>query len=621
MAITDPIRTTRRIALGTALGGAAAAFTGTSVAAAAPGDVTGTSTGQSSTPHRAVSRSTAARSGGPSVNPDDLHFTAGTRLRQGRARQVGLDPDSIDSLRVDITRFLEPTPETPDHPEYAGAAVIAVKDGVIVAEESAGKAVRYGLDGTTVVELPAGEQIDAAIDTIWDLASMSKLFTTTAVAQLIENGLVGLEDPVVDYLPGFATHGKSDILIRHLLTHTSGLIPDPIPSLWKGYDNHDDRVAAILDTTPHAGPGVEYVYSDINFMTLGLLVQEVSGKPLDVYVGEHITGPLRMHDTMYNPPASLKHRIAAQEYEPWADRGLVWGSVHDENAWALDGVAGHAGVFSTVGDIAIFAQAYLNGGSYRGARILRPRTVRLMLHDYNGEKFPTDTHGLGWELGLVWYHAALWSPVSFGHTGFTGTSIVVDPIDHQFVVLLSNRAHPDREWASNNPSRRAVADDLGLATVVRPRHGRRAWFSGRVDKTTATMDVPLAAASEGRLAFDLWYDTEPRYDFGRLESSSDGSTFSPLPFRLRGRGWDTETDGSVNGFGDRRWLHGAADLPAGTTMLRWSYQTDSTSQGRGIYADNITVRDGHKIIFNSARRKDEARIVPNGWYQPAAGMP
>ncbi|SDS59004.1 serine hydrolase domain-containing protein [Microlunatus soli] len=618
MAIIEPPRRSRRVVLSAALGGTAAALTGSSIAAASPRDITDTSTGQSGTPHRAVGRRSAG-SGTPTITADDLRFTPHTRLRRGRARQVGLEPGRIDKITDDIGRFLSPTPETPAHPEYAGAAVIAVKDGVIVANEAAGKAVRYGLADTTVIELPADQQIDARTDTIWDLASMSKLFTATAVVQLIEQGLVGLQDPVVDHLPAFASHGKSDILIRHLLTHTSGLIPDPIPSLWKGYDNHDDRVAAILDTTPHAGPGVEYVYSDINFMTLGLIVEKVSGQSLDRYVHDHITAPLGMRDTMYNPPASLKHRIAAQEYEPWADRGLVWGSVHDENAWALDGVAGHAGVFSTVGDMAIFAQTYLNGGSYRGTRILRPDTVRLMLHDYNGEQFPTDTHGLGWELGLVWYHAALWSPVSFGHTGFTGTSIVVDPIDRQFVILMTNRVHPDREWGSNNPSRRAVADDLGLATTIRPNSGRQAWFSGRTDKTTTTLDVGLPATADGRLDFDLWYDTEPLYDYGRLQSSTDGSTFAALPFRLRGRDIVAESDGSVNGYGGRRWLHCSADLPDGTTRLRWSYQTDSTSQGRGIYLDDIVVRSGPKTVFDSGRRRDAAAITTNGWHLSPGG--
>ncbi|QDP95802.1 serine hydrolase [Microlunatus elymi] len=606
----------RRAVLGAAVGGAAAAFVGTATASAAPRDPT-TATGHTTTPHRAqstrVARAATAVDGAPTITSDDLRFTPWARLRRGRPEQVGLERDSIAQLRTDIARYLVPTPDTPAHPEYAGATVIAVKDGVIVAYESAGKAVRYGLDGDTVVELPVAQQIDARLDTIWDLASMSKLFTATAVMQLIESGRVGLEEPVVSYLPDFAAHGKSDILIRHLLTHTSGLIPDPIPSLWAGYDTYDERIAAILDTTPDAPPGTEYVYSDLNFLTLGLVVEVVSGQRLDDYVRDHITRPLGMHDTMYNPPAALKHRVAAEEYEPWADRGLVWGSVHDENAWALGGVAGHAGVFSTAYDIAIFAQTYLNGGSYRGVRILQEDTVRQMLHDFNGATFPDDTHGLGWELGLVWYHGAIWSPVSFGHTGYTGTSIVVDPIEHQFVILLTNRVHPSRDWGSNNPSRRAVADDLGMANPVRPRHGRQEWFAGRANKTDATLDVPLPATAAGKLDFDYWYDTEPHYDFGRLQYSTDGTSFSPLPFTLDGGQWHWTTDGSVSGYGGRRWLRGSADLPAGTTTLRWSYQTDTNSQGRGVYLGAVRVTDGHKIIFDSLRPRDAAKVRTDGW--------
>lgn len=605
-------RTSRRTVLGVVLGGAAGAALGASSAYAIPRDPDpGAVAGAKALP---AHRPGAVRaSGAPTITSDDLVFTAGTTLRSGSARQVGLDAGRIDQMATDIERFLRPTAETPAHPEYAGATVIAVKDGVIIAYEAAGKAVRYGLSGDTVVELPADQQIDAAKDTIWDLASMSKLFTATSIMQLIERGKVGLEEPVISYLPAFGSHGKSDILIRHLLTHTSGLIPDPVPSLWQGYDTYDERVAAIMDTEPDAAPGTEYVYSDINFMTLGLVVEKVSGLSLDRYVGDHITGPLGMRDTMYNPPESLKPRIAAEEYEPWAGRGMVWGSVHDENAWALNGVAGHAGVFSTAYDMAIFAQMYINGGSYNGVRILGEQTVRQMLHDYNGAQFPYDTHGLGWELGQTWYHGAIWSPVSFGHTGFTGTTIAVDPIDHQFVILMANRVHPDRNWASNNPSRRAVADDLGLATPVQPKSGQT-WFSGRVDGTTATLDVPLSPTTAGTMTFDYWYDTEPLYDYGRVRSSADGSTFDPLPVDFAGGRWAwTADDGSVTGYGGRRWLRGSAELPAGTTRLRWTYQTDSSSEGRGIYLAGITVRDGGRIVFDSRVAPDAAAVQTDGW--------
>lgn len=577
----------RSFLLAGAGGVAVAALGGTTGASAAPG-----------------------RTGPPTATEADVRFTPGLRLRTGRPGQVGLTGDTVQQLPDHLARYLTTTPENPDHPMYAGACVIAAKDGVIVQHAAVGDAVRYTLDGTTVVELPADQRIAASTDTIWDLASMSKLFTATAVAQLIERGAVDLHAPVVTYLPAFASHGKSDITVLNLLTHTSGLIPDPKPSLWQGYDTIPERRAAILDTTPSDPPNTTYVYSDLNFLTLGLIVETVSGQPLDDYVREHITAPLGMHDTMYNPPAALRHRIAAQEYEPWADRGLVWGQVHDENAWALGGVAGHAGVFSTSHDLAIFAQTYLNGGRYGSARILSADTVRLMLHDYNGATFPSDTHGLGWELGLNWYMGALGSPVTFGHTGYTGTSIVVDPLSHSYVILLTNRVHPSRDWGSNNISRRVAADDVGLALPVRA--AGTAWYT-RTDDATSTLTVPVPDGAT-TLRYAFWYDTEPLADTVALAASPDGSTYTGLPCDLAGGRWAwTAADGTVTGYGGRRWLTGTARVPAGSTTVRWSYATDSNSQGRGVYLDAITLRGPSGVLFDSRRSADAARISADGW--------
>ncbi|BCJ36850.1 serine hydrolase [Actinocatenispora thailandica] len=550
------------------------------------------------------------RGGPPTATPADIRFSPGRTLRSGRPGQVGLVGDTVQAMPDHLARYLTTTPENPNHPMYAGAAVIAVKDGVIVQHAAVGDAVRYTLDGTTVVELPADQRIAATTDTIWDLASMSKLFTATSVLQLIEQGRVDLHAPVVTYLPAFASHGKSDITVRNLLTHTSGLIPDPVPSLWKGYQTIPERKAAILDTTPSAPPDTQYVYSDLNFLTLGLIVETISGQSLDEYVREHVTEPLGMHDTMYNPPAALRHRVAAEEYEPWAGRGLVWGQVHDENAWALGGVAGHAGVFSTTHDLAIFAQMYLNGGRYGRARILHEDTVRLMLHDYNGAQFPYDTHGLGWELGLNWYMGALGSPVTFGHTGYTGTSIVVDPLSHSFVILLTNRVHPSRDWGSNNVSRRVAADDVGLALPVHATH--HAYYS-RTDHSDSTLTLPVPDGAT-TLRFRVWFDTEPLCDYLTLQASGNGTDFTGLSCQLAGGPWSwTAGDGSVDGYGGRRWLSGTAQVPAGTTALRWQYATDTNSQGRGVYVDDVTVLGRHGVLFDSRRSTDAARISLNGW--------
>lgn len=600
---SDMLLTSRRTLLGGTIGGVAMTLLGGAAVASTPEDPT----------KSAAARTLAALAGKPpTVTPDELTFTPRTVLRPGHARQVGLDPAQIATIRTELTRFLEPTPENPDHPLYAGATAIAVKDGVIVAHESVGKALKYGLDGTTVVELPADQQVDAQLDTMWDVASMSKLFTTTAILQLMEQGRVDLEAPVVTYLPEFAPHGKDAILVRHLLTHVSGLLAGPVPSLWAGYDTYEERVAAIMDTEPTHAPEQIYRYSDINLITLGLMVERLSGKKLDVYVHDHVTAPLGMRDTMYNPPADRLDRVAATEYEPWAGRPMIRGEVHDENSWALGGVAGHAGVFSTAADMAKFGQMFLNGGVYNGTRILKEETVRLSLRDYTGEQFG-DSRGLGWELATTWYHGPIWSPVSFGHTGYTGTSIVMDPIGHQLVVLMTNRVHPSRDWGSNNPSRRAVSDAIGMASAVRAAKGRTSWFSGRANSKTATLDVPLPATAGAKLTFDYWFDTEPDFDYGRLQCSTDGTTFTALPATLHGGGYRWESGGVVDGYGGRRWLRGAAELPEGTTTVRWTYETDGSSQGRGIFVDGIVVSQGRRTLFDSGRRSDEARIVADGW--------
>ena len=187
--------------------------------------------------------------------------------------------------------------------------------------------------------------------------------------QQIQAGKLDLNATVASYLPAFASNGKGDITIEQLLTHTSGLPADPSPALWT-YATMPERIAAIMNTVPQYPAGTTYLYSDLNMLTLQQVLQQITGKTLDVLVRQGITAPLGMKDTMYNPPASLKPRIAAEEYELGPgepQRGLVWGSVHDENAWAMGGVAGHAGVFSTVSDMAVLAQAILNGGTYQRA--------------------------------------------------------------------------------------------------------------------------------------------------------------------------------------------------------------------------------------------------------------
>ncbi|QQK74794.1 serine hydrolase [Salicibibacter cibarius] len=209
-------------------------------------------------------------------------------------------------------------------------------------------------------------------------------------------------------------------------------------------------------------PGSDYVYSDLNMITLASVIEHITGERLDEYIEKNITEPLGMDDTMFNPPESLQERTAATEYQPEVDRGLVWGEVQDENAWVMDGVSGHAGLFSTARDLAVFGQMFLNEGKYEGERILQADTVKKIGTDQL-PNFPEDSHGLGWELDQAWYMGDLASSETMGHTGFTGTSIVLDPNEQTAAILLSNRVHPTREGESPNTIRENVADQTAAA--------------------------------------------------------------------------------------------------------------------------------------------------------------
>ena len=331
-------------------------------------------------------------------------------------------------------------------------------------------------------QLPEADRIETRTDTIYDLASVSKLFTSVVVMQQVEAGRVDLDAPVSRYLPEFSEHSaaspydKSGITVRQLLTHTSGF-PAFLP-LWRDYPDPASRLRAAVTADLTAEAGTRYLYSDLNLITLGALVTAVTGKPLDRLVADGITTPLRMRDTGYNPSPRSEAAVAATEFQAVPDRGMVWGEVHDENAWSFGGVAGHAGVFSTARDLGVLAQTMINGGSYEGRRILRSASVRQMITNENTE-FAGDAHGLGFELDQRWYMGGLSSLRTAGHTGYTGTSLVIDFASRSFAILLTNRVHPSRSWGSVNPARVAAAQGLAESLAVRPQEGRTAWFSRR----------------------------------------------------------------------------------------------------------------------------------------------
>ncbi len=329
------------------------------------------------------------------------------------------------------------------------AAIASVVEEAIRTGKCPGAVVVIGHQGRVIYRKAFGhralvpEELPMTVDTIFDLASLTKVVaTTTAVMQLVEQGKIILSAPVSDYWPEFKDNGKQAISVRELMTHYSGLPPDlDLKPDWSGYET---AMKMIVDAKPIVPPGTRFLYSDINFETLGELVRRVSGEPLDVYCVEHMFKPLGMKETRFKPPATWRHRIAPTQYQ-YGDKGkMLWGEVHDPTSYNMGGVAGHAGLFSTADDLTIFVQMLLNGGSYKGVRILSPLTVEKM----TTPQTPPDkmvVRGLGWDLDSPFAsnRGELFEVGSFGHTGFTGTDIWIDPVSKTYLILLANGVHPD----------------------------------------------------------------------------------------------------------------------------------------------------------------------------------
>ena len=320
---------------------------------------------------------------------------------------------------------------------WPGAVLFAAKDGKIFIHDAVGY--------QTYKQNKVTRRSD-----IFDLASITKVVaTTSAVMKLVETGQIDLDEKVVTYLPDFKGkkpkyfQQKNRITIKHLLTHTSGLPPYKQYFLMGG--DSKTRLDSVFNTEPAYGIEVKTKYSDIGLITLGKVVEKVGGVSLDILVDSLVFRPLGMNTTFYNPPSSKIRRIIPTEIDSGYRNGLIHGEVHDENSHSLGGVTGHAGLFSTADDLAVFSQMMLNGGIYGWKRVFKQETIQLFTTKANVVE--GSSRCLGWDSPSGKASGGVFlSDSSFGHTGYTGTSLWIDPENNMFVILLTNAVHPNRSW-------------------------------------------------------------------------------------------------------------------------------------------------------------------------------
>jgi CubicO group peptidase (beta-lactamase class C family) len=428
----------RRTLLGVGLGSAALAGCGRPDAA---GVWTQPSTGPAAPAH-----SPAAHAAAPGTPPPPTGLTKA--------------PPYAARVHDVLTKYLKPTPDNPEHPGYAGAVALVMVDGRTTLHTAVGHALRYQAGP---VELPTSRRVAAKPDSIFDLASLTKVYTALLVLQLVDQGKVDLTAPLRRYLPEFTGTGKGAITIAMLLAHTSAL---PVGAKVTGMPDNTARWKSVLSTPLVRGgvPGTTFRYSSVGLMVLGRLVEKLTGSTLDKALRDNLLTPLGLKDTGFQPLKWVGDRQRLVATDARTSRGLLRGTVHDDVCNTLGGVAGHAGVFATAKDVAVIGQLLLDGGTYNGRHLLSAAVVKKALTNVNNGKPAVDAdrphrtadHGLGLEINQTWFMGELASPTTFGHTGFTGTSLLVSPARRTVVVLLTNRAHPNWSWSDPDPHRVAV---------------------------------------------------------------------------------------------------------------------------------------------------------------------
>ena len=366
-----------------------------------------------------------------------LAAVTGLAAQRQRAPAGGGSPPPVDATR--LARINAVVGSAIAAGDLPGAVVLIAHRGRVVYRRAFGhRALR-----------PVREPM--TIDTIFDLASLTKVIATApSVMALVDDGAVLLRDRVARFFPGFGRRGKEAVTVEHLLTHVSGLRPD-LP-LEEAFEGRAEALRRVFDERLEAPPGEAFVYSDLNFILLGEIVRRVSGRPLDVFAAERLFAPLGMRDTSFRPAADRAARIAPTEAcAPlgWPCGGpgaaMLRGVVHDPTARRMGGAAGHAGLFGTADDLARFGAMLLRGGrSPSGAALLSPPAVARMTRPSTPARLEA-VRGLGWDIRSRYSSNGgdLFSSRSFGHTGFTGTSIWIDPETRTVVVFLSSRVHPD----------------------------------------------------------------------------------------------------------------------------------------------------------------------------------